>query len=499
MNKDKYDKMDPLSITESLGIKTFRKSSRHIWSAEEDHQLTQYLLSITGKALGDINAEEVDWDLLASRLSKDGSRKPKDYKKRWTTSLDPNVKKGKWTKEEDEQLIRAYEKFGASWQKVAASIRTRTMDQCAKRYTEVLDPKTKDRLGPWTTEEELLLIKQVGIHGTKWRTVASHFKNRPALTCRNRWRKIVLSVVKDKADPYIKQEVEKITKNGTPGSPMQLSPNSNSNGHSNPNSNPPTANENGYGNPRESRVTTEWKYNLIGDNVPSVLENGGTVNSEALVHQLISIAKNNNLEISIHQHVHHHYSPPPHPYNHISNSEFGFYDFDSNTTATPVNKSYFLEPEAQLNRFQHFNYLPPLTEVPKLTSSSPDKKYRDSPSLTPLTQAVHLVVEQELEKKRKSGEDDSSSDKRMKYDSEDEDGMDFWEQIHNLGELSKNTKPVSTHHPLHSATPQPQFKEDSPSSNISKDVKSVTSEEDQTNFVYEHLVGNFGMIPFNPS
>lgn len=31
---------------------------------------------------------------------------------------------------------------------------------------------------------------------------------------------------------------------------------------------------------------------------------------------------------------------------------------------------YYLEPETQLTRYQHFNYLPPLTEVPKLNSSS---------------------------------------------------------------------------------------------------------------------------------
>lgn len=488
----KVEKMDPLSIAESLGIRTFRKLSRNAWSAEDDSQLTSCLMKMCKTPLNQIDADSVDWDLVSSKLSKDGTRKAKDYKKRWTGSLDPNVKKGKWSQEEDARLIEAYEKFGPSWQRVASYIQNRTMDQCAKRYTEVLDPKTKDRLNPWTKEEELLLIKQIGIHGTKWRTVASHFKNRPALTCRNKWRTIALSVARGRANPYITAEVEKITnKNGTLNtkdvhetSPASVSTNS------------PT------------HAESEWKYTLTPSaNTPKVQlphshflsDNSGTIKDEELVNQLIAYAKTYKLNIEIHQHIHHHYGPPPHPFNHIQPPSSDYVWNNSNyqtSVASPqsANRSYFLEPEAQMNRFQHFNYLPPLTEVPKLTSSnSPimsassgkdkNKKggYReDSPgALTPLTQAVELAAE-ELTKKR-SMKEDSHGNKKAKTDQSDDeeaDGLDFWEQMRNIGELSGaqtvstlpslipdsssgqyNQKPVSQHHPLHyftgSVTPQP--------------------------------------------
>ena len=49
------------------------------------------------------------------------------------------------------------------------------------------------------------------IHGTKWRTISNGFEGRPSLTCRNRWRKLVTDVVRGKADPLIKLQVENVT------------------------------------------------------------------------------------------------------------------------------------------------------------------------------------------------------------------------------------------------------------------------------------------------
>ncbi|KAM9915780.1 hypothetical protein OXX80_013848, partial [Metschnikowia pulcherrima] len=48
--------------------------------------------------------------------------------------------------------------------------------------------------------------------------------------------------------------------------------------------------------------------------------------------------------------------------------------------SSPGPRGFSLEPEAQLARFQHFNYLPPLTPVPKLQSSasSPDASSKGS-------------------------------------------------------------------------------------------------------------------------
>ncbi|KAK7679913.1 hypothetical protein QCA50_017072 [Cerrena zonata] len=211
-SKRKIKQLDPLAITESLGLQTYRKDTRLPWSKEEDAQLMRAIRELyPEEELKNIRPESIEWDAVSEKIGSDGIRKAKDCRKRWCHSLDPSLRRGKWTPEEDELLIQAHQKYGPSWQKVSIEIKGRTDDQCAKRYLEVLDPSTKDRLRPWTYDEDLLLIRQIKIHGTKWRTIAGEISGRPSLTCRNRWRKIVTDVVRGKANPLVTREVDLIT------------------------------------------------------------------------------------------------------------------------------------------------------------------------------------------------------------------------------------------------------------------------------------------------
>jgi Myb-like DNA-binding protein BAS1 len=150
---------------------------------------------------------DVNWDEISDLLK---TRKARDCRKRWVNSLNPNLKKGKWTPAEDQQLLESFQKYSSSWQKIAVDIPGRTEDQCAKRYIEVLDPNTKDRLRAWSLDEDLSLVRKVKMYGTKWRTISLEMESRPSLTCRNRWRKIVTDVVRGKAHSDIKKEIDSI-------------------------------------------------------------------------------------------------------------------------------------------------------------------------------------------------------------------------------------------------------------------------------------------------
>ena len=216
----KSDSFDLLDITASLGYQTHRRSSRKTWSREDDQELIT-LINDALKQIGyeggilDIKSIQesskvvklLQWDVICSKFS-NKSRTPKDLKKRWTGSLDPNVKKGRWTKEEDELLLKSYEKHGPHWLAVAMEIEGRTEDQCAKRYVEVLDPSSKGRLRDWTLEEDLLLISKVKQYGTRWRCICKEMDSRPSLTCRNRWRKIITTVVRGQAPDVIVNAVK---------------------------------------------------------------------------------------------------------------------------------------------------------------------------------------------------------------------------------------------------------------------------------------------------
>lgn len=211
---------DPLDVTESLGYKTYRKNGRNSWSKEEDDDLRAVMHTVfveLGYANGindvktiqesEIACGKVSWENIAMQF-KNGLRKPKDLRKRWTASLDPNLKKGKWAPDEDVILLKAYEKHGPHWLSVAEEISGRTEDQCAKRYIEILGPSSEGRLRKWTLEEDLSLVSKVKMYGTKWRRISSELVSRPSLTCRNRWRKIITSVVRGRASPEIVEAVK---------------------------------------------------------------------------------------------------------------------------------------------------------------------------------------------------------------------------------------------------------------------------------------------------
>ncbi|PIB00133.1 Myb-like DNA-binding protein BAS1 [Cercospora beticola] len=115
-------------------------------------------------------------------------RSSKDCRKRWFHSLDSTLRKGRWTPAEDQTLLEAYSQLGPVWHLIAHRIPGRKDDQCSKRYAEILDPSAKDRLQPWTPEEDTHLVTEVAKIGHRWTAISEGLPGRPPLTCRNRWR-----------------------------------------------------------------------------------------------------------------------------------------------------------------------------------------------------------------------------------------------------------------------------------------------------------------------
>lgn len=95
--------------------------------------------------------------------------------------------KGKWTLEEDETLRRAVSQHkGKNWKKIAEHVPDRTDVQCLHRWQKVLNPDLVK--GPWTKEEDDLVLQLVKKHGPKkWSLIASHLRGRIGKQCRERW------------------------------------------------------------------------------------------------------------------------------------------------------------------------------------------------------------------------------------------------------------------------------------------------------------------------
>ena len=112
---------------------------------------------------------------------------------RWWRSLNPAITKGPWTPEEDALLLAHIQEHGArSWAVAAKKISGRTGNQCRDRAKKLDSSITK---GPWTPEEDKLLRKAVAKNkrenkgkDLQWVAIAEEVPGRTDQGCAERWR-----------------------------------------------------------------------------------------------------------------------------------------------------------------------------------------------------------------------------------------------------------------------------------------------------------------------
>lgn len=127
------------------------------WSPEEDELLRA--------AVSDIGAKH--WKLVAERVP---GRNHVQCLQRYLRVLQPGLKKGHWTVEEDEKLRSLASKGFTSWTEAAEQIPGRSAKQCRDRWRNHLEASIKH--GPWEPEEDALLLQLHAKHGNRWAAIA---------------------------------------------------------------------------------------------------------------------------------------------------------------------------------------------------------------------------------------------------------------------------------------------------------------------------------------
>ena len=97
-----------------------------------------------------------------------GSRTEKQCRTRWERRQKKT--NDKWTKEEDDIIIRHLSSGNRSWAEIARELEGRTGYQVKQRYLGELDPNLKK--GVWSADEMKILIDSQKELGNKWLEIA---------------------------------------------------------------------------------------------------------------------------------------------------------------------------------------------------------------------------------------------------------------------------------------------------------------------------------------
>jgi hypothetical protein len=148
---------------ENIQMENSNNSLKEIfWTKEEDKILLNSI-----KQNGRNN-----WKLISNLLI-DKSPKHCFYRYR---KINPEIKKSKWIKEEDNILLSLHDIYGNNWSRISKIMKNRRPKQIRDRFMNNLDPKILR--GKFSIDEDLKILELRNKYGNKWALISKHFENR---------------------------------------------------------------------------------------------------------------------------------------------------------------------------------------------------------------------------------------------------------------------------------------------------------------------------------
>jgi hypothetical protein len=151
------------------------------WTQEEDNLLVSMVQKYTKCGV-------VDWNKIGEVFK---TRNKTQCYNRYRFSIRENIKKGVFSKEEDEKILDFVDKYGENFNKIPLDLfPNRTSVQIRNHYNNAL--KHRGVINTWTTEEDKKLVEYVKTHGLgcSWKAIADILGTHSRVGCRSRYMTI---------------------------------------------------------------------------------------------------------------------------------------------------------------------------------------------------------------------------------------------------------------------------------------------------------------------
>lgn len=152
---------------------TNKSSVSSNWTVKEDDLLIELVR----------REEKPNWANIAQNFP---NKTITQVNERYDKVINPNLRKGSWTAEEDKTILDYVNIHGAkNWTKLSKLLHGRIGKQCRERYKNHLDPSINH--SPFTPEEDEKIIELQSRYGNKWVRISNEIGNRSDNAIKNRW------------------------------------------------------------------------------------------------------------------------------------------------------------------------------------------------------------------------------------------------------------------------------------------------------------------------
>jgi hypothetical protein len=142
------------------------------WSDTEDKRL----IAMAGTQI------RKSWVKIAETMSNKTASQCKTRYQR----LRPDIKRGKWTTEEDSRLLEAFDLYGNKWAMIAKQFNNRSSKQIRERFINYLDPGISG--DKFSLDEDILILTLYRQFGNQWVKIKSYLPGRSADLIKNRYK-----------------------------------------------------------------------------------------------------------------------------------------------------------------------------------------------------------------------------------------------------------------------------------------------------------------------